>query len=71
MAIITLFENQSSTKFRYGVVFLSVDIKELDNVHKWVTTQMSNSNEMFSCNGAYEICFKHQRDRDWFLLTWQ
>ena len=60
-------------EFKYGIKILVKDRYELFDVYRWLDQTMPNTylNLRWRILKPGEVWFRHQRDRDWFLLKWQ
>ena len=69
--IIETFEVPTSY-FKYAVTIRPLSLRELDQVHEWLHRNIPRSEEnmRWVSFAKSQVCFKHERDRDWFLLKW-
>ena len=60
-------------EFKYGVQLTVNNIKDLSDVFEWLNQCVPNTinNPRWRSLSNTEVWFKHQRDRNWFMLTWQ
>ena len=75
MAIVpTIFETFEipTSEFKYAVTVRPLSFRELDRVHEWlhINIPKSRENPRWVSFVKSQICFKQERDRDWFLLKW-
>lgn len=67
--IIETFECRT-LDFKYAVTVRPINLKDLDKVHEWLYANIPSTDKSLRwvSFARSQIYFKHQRDRDWFLL---